>query len=253
MKAAIIQYNPVWENPEKSIEVIDKLMTNKFADADFFVFPEMTLTGFTMDSEKHAEELDGISTQYFMSLAAKIHKPVLAGIIENDNGKIYNTLVHFDKFGIITARYRKIHPFSYAKEDEYYSPGKETVVTKIDKMKVGLTICYDLRFPELYRLYGKQGVDIIINIANWPTKRIMHWKALLKARAIENQCYMIGVNRVGNDPFNEYNGCSGIIDPLGEELLMIENDEGIFVTEIDTDAPASTKQKLPFFQDIKLI
>lgn len=253
MKIGLIQYSPEWENVEANISTIESIVTKNVTDENILVFPEMTLIGFTMESKKFAEEIDGIGTKYFISLSQRLKKHIFAGIIELDGDKIYNSLVHFDKNGLIKARYRKIHPFSYAKEDEYYIAAKDTVATNIEKIKIGLSICYDLRFPELNRLYAKEKTEIMINIANWPIKRIEHWKHLLKSRAIENQCFMIGVNRVGNDPFNEYNGCSAIYDPMGEEILLCGNEEDLFSTEIDLSKVEEVRNKLPFLDDIKLI
>ena len=253
MKLGLVQYSPVWESPEENILKIEDLLKTTGTKFDLLVFPEMTLTGFTMNSEKFAEELDGIGTQYFLNLSARLKTNIFAGIIERDGENIYNSLVHFDSFGLIRARYRKIHPFSYAKEDQFYNAGNETVVTQIDKIKFGLSVCYDLRFPELYRLYAKDRVDVLIDIANWPIPRIDHWKSLLKARAIENQCFMVGVNRVGNDPFNTYNGCSAVFDPMGNEIVLVENEEKIIEAEIDLGKVSATRSKLPFLQDIKLI
>jgi predicted amidohydrolase len=253
MKLGLVQYAPVWENPEESILKIEQLLKSSSSKFDLLIFPEMTLTGFTMKAEKFAEEIDGTGTKYFIHLAERLKTDVFAGIIECDGKNIYNSLTHFDSFGLIKARYRKIHPYSNAQEDKSYSAGEETVVTKIDQVKIGLSVCYDLRFPELYRLYAKERVDILINIANWPIPRIEHWKTLLKARAIENQCFMVGVNRVGDDPANQYNGCSAVYDPMGNEIVMIENSEKIIETDIDLGLVNATRSKLPFLQDIKLI
>jgi len=253
MKIGLVQYSPVWEHPEESILKIEDLLKTADKKFDLLVFPEMTLTGFTMNSEKFAEEIDGIGTQYFLNLALRLKTNIFAGIIERDGENIYNSLVHFDSLGLIRARYRKIHPFSHAKEDQFYNAGDETVITQLDKIKFGLSVCYDLRFPELYRLYAKERVEVLIDIANWPIQRIEHWKTLLKAHAITNQCFMIGVNRVGTDPFCTYNGCSAVFDPMGNEIILIENEEKIIVTEIDLDKIITTRNKLPFLQDIKLI
>ncbi len=253
MKLGLVQYSPVWEKPEENILKIQDLIKQSSRNFDMLVLPEMTLTGFTMQSKKFAEEIDGTGTKYFMHLSAKLKTNIFAGIIEKDNDKIYNSLVHFDSDGLIKARYRKIHPFSYAKEDKYYDAPKEIVATRIEQTRIGLSVCYDLRFPELYRLYAKERAEILIDIANWPVPRIDHWKSLLKARAIENQAFMIGVNRVGSDPFNQYNGCSAVFDPMGKEIAMVENEEKIIETEIDLSVVSATRTKLPFLQDIKLI
>lgn len=253
MKIALCQYSPVWENPEANIEKINFLVHN-LENVELLIFPEMTLTGFTMNAKKFAEDVDGISYKFFINLAQKLKTNIFFGVIEKDESKIFNSLIHVDENGLIVARYRKIHPFSLADEDKNYSAGAETVITKINNVKFALSICYDLRFPELYRLYVKKGIDVIINIANWPVKRINHYTTLLKARAIENQCFAIGVNRVGKDGNGfEHNGFSTIYDPLGKEILSIENEEGIFISEIDINEVEKTRNELPFLNDIKLI
>jgi predicted amidohydrolase len=253
MKIAVCQFAPSWENIEESIDRIDTLAGTIQRETDLIIFPEMTLTGFTMKSEEFAEEPDGICTKYFIGLSRKLRINIMAGIIENDGGKIYNSAVHFDRSGIITARYRKIHPFSMAGEEKYFDAGSETVGTKIDGIKTGLSVCYDLRFPELYRLYSKDGARLLINIANWPVTRIFHWEQLLKARAIENLSCVIGVNRVGSDPFNEYNGTSLVFDAMGNEIMKCGNDEGIFYAELDFTEVDNTRARLNFLDDIKLL
>lgn len=253
LKIGLVQYSPAWENPAGNINRIDLLLNNLNISYDLLVFPELTLTGFTFNSAKFAEDIDGISTSYFISLAKKFNSDIIAGLIERDDYNIYNCLIHIDKKGLIKAKYRKIHPFSFAGEHKYFNSSNEPLITKIDELKVGLSICYDLRFPELYRIYAKEKVDLLINIANWPQKRIEHWKLLTKARALENLAYFIGVNRVGNDPENVYNGCSSIINPLGELLNKYSEKEEIIFYEIDLTLLSSTRNKFSFLEDIKLI
>lgn len=253
MKLGLVQYAPVWENPEENILKIEELIKSSSSKFDLLIFPEMTLTGFTMRAEKFAEEIDGIGTKYFMLLSQRLKTDIFAGIIERDGTSFYNSLVHFDSIGLIRARYRKIHPYSKAKEDQYYCAGEEIVITKMNQIKFGLSVCYDLRFPELYRLYSKERVEVLVDIANWPVSRIEHWKVLLRARAIENQCFMAGVNRVGDDPGNQYNGCSAVFDPVGNEIVMIQNSEMIIEAEIETEMVSTTRNTFPFLQDIRLI
>lgn len=253
MEVGLLQYNPLWENPQGNIDKIDKMVEQLNTKVDLLILPELSLTGFTMNSKMFAEDLDGISTQYFMKLSQRLKCNLLAGVIEKSEEGIFNSLVHFNSDGLVIARYRKIHPFGYAKEDQNYRAGNEIVVTKIDNVKVGLSICYDLRFPELYRLYAKQRVDLLVNIANWPVPRIDHWRTLLKARAIENQSFVIGVNRVGNDPHLQYNGYSSVFDPMGSELLSVKDEEKIFVVDLDIAMVKETREKLPFLEDIRLI
>ena len=253
MKIGLVQLAIEWENPAANMAKVNDLVSKLNQKLDLLIFPELSLTGFTMNSKHFAEEIDGPCTQFFMDLAKRIKTNIFCGVIERDGKEIYNSLIHFDENGLLMARYRKIHPFSFAGEDENYTASGELVITEIDHKKIGLTICYDLRFPELYRLYAKKSVDVLINIANWPTPRIEHWKTLLKARAIENQCFMIGVNRTGTDPKHTYSGFSGAYNPLGKELLSVENDEGIFEVEININEVRETRESLPFLKDMKLI
>lgn len=252
-KIALLQYSPIWEEKETNMILISDLIEKLDPQTSIVIFPEMTLTGFTMDSRKHAEEIDGKSIKYFMKLANKFKVDIFAGIIEKDSNSVFNSLFHFDKNGLIKAIYRKIHPFSLAEEDKNFSSGNEIITSRFESYNIGLSICYDLRFPELYRLYSKENVSVMINIANWPVKRIEHWKYLLRARAIENQCFMVGVNRIGNDPFQPYNGCSAIFDPMGELVILNENEEKIIYAEINLNRSHEIKEKLTFLNDIRLI
>lgn len=253
MKIGLAQINIEWENPQSNIEKINNLVAALTDRIEILIFPELSLTGFTMNSAQFAEEIDGVSTQFFMNLAVRLKTNIFCGVIERDGKEIYNSLIHFNENGLLMARYRKIHPFSLGDEDKNYTAANELVVTEVNKLKFGLSICYDLRFPELYRLYAKKNIDVLVNIANWPTPRIEHWRTLLKARAIENQCFSIGVNRTGTDPKHIYNGFSGVYNPLGKELLSIEKSEGIFLQEINLNEVWETRNSLPFLKDIKLI
>ncbi len=253
MKIGIVQYNPIWEDKEKNKDKLNSIISKNKQKPEVMVFPEMTLTGFTMKAEKFAEEKKSASFKYFSDLAKKYSSHIFAGWIVKEQGKIFNSLFHILPDGNISAEYRKIHPFSYSKENIYFAGGEKTCTTQIDDWNIGLSICYDLRFPELYRFYAKENCHLIITIANWPDSRIEHWRVLLKARAIENQCYIIGVNRVGKDPKLNYNGCSSIFDPMGNEIFSNENEENMFCKSISLDNVFSVREKLPFLKDIKLI
>ncbi|MCX7612578.1 MAG: hypothetical protein N2043_13440 [Ignavibacterium sp.] len=158
-----------------------------------------------------------------------------------------------NKKGQLVKLYRKIHPFSYANENKFFSAGKKPAITKVKNFNIGLSICYDLRFPELYRKYAKKKVHLIVNIANWPDTRIEHWRILLRARAIENQCYVAGVNRVGRDVKLNYNGYSSVFDPMGNEITYCVNEEKILIVELHKVFLNEVRAKLPFLEDIKLI
>lgn len=253
MIAGLVQYDPEWENKKKNSDKISWLLSHNYEKQDILVFPEMTLTGFTMKASDNAEELTGDSFSFFAEMAEKYSVHIVAGIIEKSERKYFNTLLHINPEGKLVKSYRKIHPFSYSTEDKNYAKGEETVITKINDFSTGLSICYDLRFPELYRQYAKKKVDMIIVIANWPETRIEHWRALLRARAIENQCYVLGVNRVGEDPKLKYTGFSSIIDPMGNEIISVPSEEKIVTAEVFKEKADEVKNSLPFLNDIRLI
>jgi predicted amidohydrolase len=253
MKIGLIQYSPVWEDKEANKQKISELLNAKETDVDLLIFPEMTLTGFTMQSEEFAEKIEGESFAYFSSLAKKFECDIIAGIIEHSSKKYFNTLIHIEKSGKLKNHYHKIHPFSFSNEDKHFSAGEKPVIIWIGDWKIGLSICYDLRFPELYRFYAKEKVHLIIIIANWPDTRIEHWRTLLKARAIENQCYVAGINRVGKDPKLNYTGFSCVYNPMGKEIVAVENEERLIATEINKSEVEKVRSKLPFLEDMKLI
>lgn len=253
MKISLYQFDPIWEDKKSNQQKITENLEKSNIDTDVLVFPEMTLTGFTMRSKKYSEPIKGESVNFFRSIAKEKNIHIFAGFIEEEKGNCFNTLIHVNRKGEIAAKYQKIHPFSFSGENRHYGAGNDAVITHVDEINIGLSICYDLRFPELFRQYGKNRVDAIINIANWPIMRIEHWKHLLKARAIENLCYIIGVNRVGNDKGNEYNGQSSIHGPLGENVLQFDDSEKLNSFDMDISTVKKTREKFPFLDDIKLI
>ena len=252
MKIALIQYCPAWEDKETNKKKILSFVQD-IKGVELFIFPEMTLSGFTMKSDEMSETINGDSFRFFSSIAKEKSTNIFAGIIERRNNRIYNTLIHIKPDGNLVKLYRKVHPFSFSNENAHYNAGVKPAMTKIKKWKIGLSICYDLRFPELFRKYGKKRAHLIVNIANWPDTRIEHWRTLLKARAIENQCYVAGVNRVGDDPKLTYTGFSSVFDPMGKEIVAVENEEKVIVVDLDKNYVNEVREKFPFLEDIKLI
>jgi len=253
MRLILVQYSPEWENKETNKKKLIDLIFGNLVKESVLIFPEMTLTGFTMKSNDFAEDLNGDSFQYFSQIATDNNVHIIGGLIEKEDSLFYNTLIHIDAFGKLITSYRKIHPFSYSDENRYYTRGNKIVITEINGWKVGLSICYDLRFPELFRRYGKERVELIIIIANWPDTRIGQWSTLLSARAIENQCYIAAVNRVGDDLRLHYNGYSAIYDPMGNEIISLSDKEGIISAEISKAKVNEVRNKFPFLDDIFLI
>ncbi len=253
MKIGLVQYNPVWEDKSANMEKLEQMISRYSDDIELLVFPEMTLTGFTMESEKFAESENDLSFNFFSELAVKKNVNVIAGIIERVENRIYNSAFIINKDGKLINKYRKLHPFTYSGESDNYNKGNKTVIEEIAGIKTGISICYDLRFPELYRYYGKSRVDLIIVIANWPDARIEHWRTLLKARAIENQCFVAGVNRVGSDPKLNYIGYSSVFDPMGIEIVTSHDKEEVITADISHQIVEDVRTKFPFLNDIHLI
>jgi predicted amidohydrolase len=159
----------------------------------------------------------------------------------------------FGRDGEMLDKYRKIHPFTFGEESKHYTGGFAYINLETEDFHIGFSICYDLRFPELYRFMALDKVEILINIANWPQTRIEHYKTLCKARAIENQCFFVAVNRTGSDPKLTYSGNSSVFGPMGEEMIMMGSEEEIGIVEIDLDYLQETRETFPFLDDIKLI
>jgi predicted amidohydrolase len=253
LNIGLVQIQPVWENKDRSKIKISRLLDGRSPKVDLLIFPELTLTGFTMRSKRFAEKINGPTTKFFLSLADKYSCHIIAGFIEVDKDMYFNTLVHLRPGENLISKYRKIHPFSFSGENRHYRQGDIPIMTGINGYSIGLSICYDLRFPELFRYYAKAGVDININIANWPVDRIEHWYTLLKARAIENQCYMVGVNRVGSDKSIDYPGWSSVFHPFGQELCCLKEYEDVKIQNIESKEVKNTRDKYPFLKDIRLV
>ena len=220
MKISLVSLNQIWHDKEKNLKKIEKII--KYASlnkVDLIAFPEMTLTGFSNDVESIAEiENQSFSIESFKNLAQKYDIAIIFGMVIKQENKGLNKSLMINRNGKIIGDYTKIHPFSLANEDKFFNSGENLCFIDFREFKIGLTICYDLRFPEIYSAYAKN-CDIIFNIANWPKKRVEHWQTLLKARAIENQIFVAGVNRIGIDGNNlAYQESSYIFDPSGKKI-----------------------------------
>ncbi|MCI5668619.1 MAG: carbon-nitrogen family hydrolase [Oscillospiraceae bacterium] len=214
MKICAAQTDIIWENKQENMrrsrEIIE---TAAGQGAHLVVFPELSLTGFTMNPEL-AEPPDGRTVQFFTEVSREFGIAAAFGFACRHDGVITNRLCIADR-GEITAKYDKIHPFSYGGECEVYTGGSKLAIAEVFGESVGLSVCYDLRFPEVFQALSEE-CSVILTIANWPDKRSEHWTALLKARAIENQCYIVGCNRCGNGGGLSYSGDSAVYSPSGE-------------------------------------
>lgn len=250
MKIALCQFDMAWENKQANKEKISALMQacEKKGEIDWIIFPEMTLTGFTMNTK--AAELDASDLAFFSDFAKKYNTWVSFGGVINNN----NRLITFNRKGEKANEYSKIHQYAFGGENKYYTPGNAMTSFDLEGMTVCPTICFDLRFPYLFWEVAPK-VDIFVNIAVWPARRAEHYTTLVRARATENQCYCIGVDRTGTEPFDgkklEFSGNSSIVDPLGRVILDCGTADGIFVCEtpVEKDKVKTTRERFPFYNE----
>jgi omega-amidase len=248
MNITIIQSDLVWENIDANLEAFTIKINAISTPTNIVILPEMFSTGFTMQAEKLAEGMDGKTIKWMQAIA--IQKKIIIGgsLIIKENNNYYNRFVWMQPDGNYYT-YDKRHLFSLAKENETFTAGDKKIIVQVNGIKFCLQICYDLRFPVFSR--QKNDVyDCLIYVANWPTARITAWDALLKARAIENQCYVIGVNRTGLDGNNiAYNGSSAVINALGEIIYNKCDAEVTFTVKIDKNELEAIRSKFGFLKD----
>lgn len=250
MKIALVSLNQVWEDKEANLLLCENYIKKASASStDLIIFPEMTLTGFSTNIKKTAEDENSSNTiKNFQDLAKQYGIAIHFGVVISDKNKALNKSCVIDDYGNIISMYSKIHPFSFAGEDKLFNPGNALSIVDLKGYRIGLSICYDLRFPELYSALAQES-DMIINIANWPKKRIDHWNTLLKARAIENQTFLIGVNRTGVDGSNlKYKESSNIFNANGEKLDY-ERFDDMKIFDIDKNWTQLFKSKFSTFKD----
>ncbi len=221
-------------------------------NSSLLVLPELCLNGYCYERIPHYHEYFLPSIATALKEIAKANRIALVGsFIEYDAGNYYNTFIYINAFGEIIHQYRKIHLFNLLGEGEFFKPGSNISTFQTDDTTIGSGICYDLRFPEFCRKLSIDGAEMIILPAEWPAKRIDHWKVLLKARAIENQVFVVGVNCTGNILDVDYGGNSAIIDPWGELITHLEEAEGLVTAEIDLNEIESVRSRITVWKDRK--
>ncbi|MCX7004838.1 MAG: carbon-nitrogen family hydrolase [bacterium] len=248
MKIALCQFDQVWEDRAANKQKITSLLAAcpRISTAQWLVFPEMTLSGFSMSTR--ATTLAAADLAFFQTMAQAHNQWVsFGGVVDG-----FNKLITLNPAGAIVSAYAKIHLYSFAGENKHYTSGVTQETFLLDTLAVTPAVCFDLRFPYLF--WNKaEATDVFVVIASWPARRAEHWMTLLRARAVENQCYVVGVNRTGKDPTLEYSGNSMIFDPLGKVVLDCTSAEGAFVAEIDVtkELVTTTRTRFPFFNDKK--
>jgi len=231
----MVEFEPDWERPSRNREEFARVLPSA---ADVAVFPELTFSGFTMRPEPDAE-----AEPFLREQAARARTAIIAGHVAAGPR---NRAIAVDREGCVLARYDKLHPFTFAGEDKHYEAGGTLPVFELGGLRAAMLICYDLRFPEPFREAALRGAEAFFVLANWPAARVHHWRALLVARAIENQTFVFGVNRVGRDPHETYVTSSLAIGPDGTILR-----DGAGLVDADPAAVREQRRRFPFLRDVR--
>jgi predicted amidohydrolase len=251
-----IQTDLKWEDKTANLRILEDKILSIPGNTELVILPEMFSTGFSMQPATLAERMDGPTLAWMTSVAARKRVILTGSVIIEEEGHYFNRLIWMLPSGEY-GYYDKRHRFAYAGENEEYTAGNRRLITSVKGWKILPLVCYDLRFPVWSRQTpapepdaSPLEYDILLYVANWPQRRILAWKTLLRARAIENQTYVVGLNRVGNDGNNIYHsGDSMIIDPLGEILYQEAEKEDIFTITLQKETLTDIRQRFPFWRD----
>mgnify|MGYP001822069141 CR=1 FL=1 len=247
MRTLLVQAQLGWKDPERNREHLEGLLGGVAEPFDLAVFPETFTTGFLGDSDEAAEDMSGDTVGWMKDLAAH-HDSALAGsLVIVEDGRRFNRMIFVTPQGEVHY-YDKRHLFAHGGENRRYTAGRKRVLLEYLGWRINLQVCYDLRFPAWCR--NRDDYDLMLLVANWPTRRVRHWSSLLEARAIENQSWVVGVNRVGRDGNDiSYPGCSVAHDPLGECVAHLGAEENCVVVDLDLDRVKKIRSSLPFQAD----
>jgi omega-amidase len=253
MRVLTLQFDIAWDDKQANFDRVRRMLAGSApGKGGLIVLPETFATGFSMNVAAIAEAPEGQTERFLAELAVEYKACVLGGLVTiAGDGRGLNQAVAFGPSGELLARYTKLHPFSYAGEDEHYAPGDSIETLAFGGLTIAPMICYDLRFPEAFRSSVRAGADCFVVIANWPAARAGHWDALLAARAIENQAFVIGVNRCGNDPKNAYAGGSRILGPSGGTITSAGAGESVLTAEIVPDDARRARDAFPALRDMR--
>jgi len=249
MNISLLQFDIKWGETKKNCDHAESLM-RKHKETKLFVLPEMFSTGFCTNPRGYAEENEGYSFRWMQKMAKVFNSAVTGSVLTYEGDRFFNRLYFVYPNGEAKC-YDKRHLFTFGGEDKYFTPGNDRVVVEYEGVRILLQVCYDLRFPIFSR--NRNDYDLVIYVANWPESRINAWKILLKARAIENQCYVVGVNRVGDDPSCHYIGGTEFINSYGEALMQArDNEEDIVDGIIDINKLQTFRKHFPVLNDADL-
>lgn len=248
LKVTLIQTFLFWENIESNLSLFDEKIDGIRDETDLIVLPEMFTTGFSMNAEKLAQDMGGISVKWLREKSRSRQTDVTGSMIIRENGKYFNRLLWAKPDGTLSY-YDKKHLFRMTGEEKVYSAGDKNITVELKGWRIRPFICYDLRFPCWTRNLNNS-YDVAVFIANWPEKRTSHWKTLLPARAIENQCYVIGVNRVGEDGNGYYHsGDSSVIDPAGNIIFRKQDEESVYTASLSYQVLQEYRKSFPVWMD----
>lgn len=248
LKITTFQAYLFWENIDKNLQNLALRLSSIREKTDLIVLPEMFSTGFSMSPAGLAEEMDGKTMKWMNEQAQKFDCVVTGSLIISEDGKFFNRLIWMRPDGSYDY-YDKRHLFSLAGEDNFYTAGTRKLIVELNGWKICPMICYDLRFPVWQRNTGEH-YDMLLLVANWPEKRSLHWRTLIPARAVENQAYVVAVNRVGHDGNEIYHsGDSMCIDPNGKVVYYKPNDEDLYTFSINLEEVGKARTSHPFLND----
>lgn len=248
LKITVFQGYLFWEKIDQNLQNIELRLGNIREKTDLIILPEMFNTGFTMNAAQLAEPMGGKTMQWMHKIAKKFDCVITGSLIVEEGGKCYNRLVWMQPDGVCSY-YDKRHLFALGKEHETYTAGTKRLIVELKGWKICPVICYDLRFPVWLRNVDA-AYDLLLIVANWPEKRALHWRTLIPARAVENQCYVIGVNRVGHDGNEIYHsGDSTCVDPNGNIIYYKRDEEDIYTFTIVGDEVVKIRRQMPFLRD----
>ncbi|MCP4680637.1 MAG: carbon-nitrogen family hydrolase [Deltaproteobacteria bacterium] len=250
MKVAALQFDIAWEDRQENYRRVSVFAEQAKAEgADLFILPEMFATGFSMNPSVTAEQAGGETATFMRSIAQKHRMGVIGGfVIAAKGGKGHNVALAIDREGRDLASYSKTHLFSFLDEEKFHEPGDGPVPFEFEGVRCACYVCFDLRFPELFRLTA-DSCDAVFVVASWPNGRQLHWDTLLPARAVENQQYIVGVNRVGQGGGHQFDGGSAIYDPFGLPLARGEDSECMLMADIDPAKVSEIRSSMPFLED----
>ena len=245
----LVQMNVTLGKPDKNLARLQQLLNSSDADPDIILLPELWSSGYDYENFAKLAATTPIMLAHLAQIAADRNSYIGGSLVEADSHNFYNTFFLINPAGRQIAAYRKIHLFSLMEEEKHFTPGAKPCLVNIGNLPVGLMTCYDIRFPELSRSLVLQGAELLLVCAQWPRPRTNHWRTLLKARAIENQCYVAACNRIGQGVENRYPGSSAIYDPWGEFNLNTPPRQGAFSATIDLAKIEQTRATIACFKD----